>query len=333
MTRKTRYVIVLSLLVTVVGIGTGFVAYYVGLPAVQFSSIGPAELEFVPRDSALVGYVNVTQVMASALRERVVQATQESAFQNHTGINVQTDIEYVICSLVANASVPTAGNSGMMLARGTFDEVKIESLMRDQGARLEQYKRKRLMIARDAPSIYIADQYAGQEFALSFFRPGLLALGNLALVRRAVDLETSGDGVTKNDELVRLIKSVNSSAAWAVGRFDALRASARVPQAINQLPAITWFSVSGRFTDGIDGVVRAETRDEASANDLRDVIRGLVALAKLQASSKPGLERLVQSLELAGNGKTVALSFQVPRDVLDGVSDAVLPTDNKPHGQ
>jgi hypothetical protein len=331
MTRKTRYVIVVSLLVTVVGIGTGLVAYYVGLPAVQFSSIGPAELEFVPRDSAVVAYVNVTQIMASPLRERVVQASRENAFQNQTGINVQTDIKYVICSLVANASEPTAGNSGMMLARGTFDEVKIESLMRDHGARLEQYKGKRLVIAREAPSVYIADQYAGQEFALSFFKPGLLALGNLALVRRAVDLETSGDAVTKNDELVTLIKSVNSSAAWAVGRFDALRASASMPQAINQLPAITWFSVSGRFTDGIDGVVRAETRDEASADNLRDVIRGFMALAKLQASSRPELVRLVQSLELGGNGKTVALSFQVPRDVFDG--GAVPPTDNKSRGR
>lgn len=328
MTRKTRYVIVVSLLVTIVGIGTGLVAY-VWLPTVQFSSTNPAELEFVPRDSAVVAFVNVTQIMASPLRERVVQASRENEFQNHTGINVETDVEYVICSLVPNASEPTGGNSLMMLARGTFDEGKIESLMRDHGARLEQYKGKRLVIARDAPSIYIADQRAGQEFAQSFFKPGLLALGNVALVRRAVDLEASGDAVTKNDEIMTLIKSVNSNPAWAVGRFDAFRGSASVPQVINQLPAITWFSVSGRIIDGIDGVVRAETRDETSANNLRDVIRGFMALAKLQASSKPELERLVQSLELGGNGKTVALSFRVPREVLVGIGGAVPQTEKK----
>ncbi|PWT83670.1 MAG: hypothetical protein C5B57_06445 [Blastocatellia bacterium] len=332
MTRKTRYVVVISLLVTVGSIGTGLVAYYVGLPIIPFSRIGPAELAFVPRDSSVVAYANVRQVMVSGLRERVAHASRENSFKDQTGIDVESDIDYVVGSLQADATNPSITKSGMMLARGTFNEAKIESLMRDHGARVEQYKRRRFLIARE-PSTYIGDQHIDQNFALSFLKAGLLAIGNVAVVRRAVDVESSGDAVTKNDDVMALIKSVDSSTAWAVGRFDTLRKAASLPPALNQLPAITWFSVSGRFNSGIDGVVRAETRDEASANDLRDVIRGFIALANLQASSRPELKRLLHSLELGGTGKTVDLSFQVQGDAFDIISGAVPPTGKKSRGQ
>jgi hypothetical protein len=86
---------------------------------------------------------------------------------------------------------------------------------------------------------------------------------------------------------------------------------------MKQLPAINWFSMTGRIADGISGVLRAETRDEESANNLRDLMRGFMALAKMQAGSQPDLQPLVQSLELGGSGKTVALSFSVPAKVFE----------------
>ena len=42
-----------------------------------------------------------------------------------------------------------------------------------------------------------------------------------------------------------------------------------------------------------------------------------MALAKLQAGAKPELLTVMQSFELGGTGKTVALSFTVPTDVFD----------------
>ena len=43
----------------------------------------------------------------------------------------------------------------------------------------------------------------------------------------------------------------------------------------------------------------------------------MLALAKLQAGSRPEFQQLVQSLELGGAGKTVALSFDVPATLFD----------------
>ena len=109
------------------------------------------------------------------------------------------------------------------------------------------------------------------------------------------------------------MRSLDPGNAWAIGRLDALMSDGRLPaQFTTQLPAITWFSVSGRVDSDIRGIVRADTRDEEAANNLRDVVRGFLALAKLQAGSRPEFQMMMQSLELGGTGKSVALSFSIP---------------------
>ena len=65
--------------------------------------------------------------------------------------------------------------------------------------------------------------------------------------------------------------------------------------------------------------MRADARDDEAANNLRDVVRGFLALAKLQAGNQPEFQTLVQSLELGGTGKSVALSFSVPGAVFDAL--------------
>jgi hypothetical protein len=67
----------------------------------------------------------------------------------------------------------------------------------------------------------------------------------------------------------------------------------------------------------VSGVVRVEARDEAAGNNLRDVVRGFLALAKMEAGSRPELQAVVQSLQLGGNGTTVSLSFDLPGELFD----------------
>jgi hypothetical protein len=74
MAARTRYFVIASLLVLMVGLGTGLVAYYVGLPAGAFSRTGgPDELQLVPRAAALVAYADVHEIMLSDLRQKARQ--------------------------------------------------------------------------------------------------------------------------------------------------------------------------------------------------------------------------------------------------------------------
>jgi hypothetical protein len=114
------------------------------------------------------------------------------------------------------------------------------------------------------------------------------------------------------------INDIRQGNAWAVGRFDALTQNAALPQEISQrLPAVSWISASATIDSGMRANVRAEARDEDSANGLRDVIRGIVALARLQTSNQPALQPFLQTLELGGNGKNVTLAFDAPPELFD----------------
>jgi hypothetical protein len=323
MIAKTRYFVIVSLLVLLVGVGTGLVAYYVGFPGGALSAAdGPDELQFVPQDATLVAFANVREIMTSSLRDRVRRTMPDmpdgqERFRDQTGINIETDIDSVVVSLSRRAEDDKNAPAGLMIARGRFDQVRIQSLMREHGATVEDYRGKRLISPPNtAPN--------GQALALAFIEPGVVAVGDPALVRNAIDLTGSGgSSVRVNEEIMKLVRALDGGNAWAVGRFDALASQASLPGGLAaQLPAITWFSASGRVDGGVSGVLRAETRDEESANNLRDVARGFLALAKLQTAAKPELQTLVDSLELGGTGATVALSFNVPAEVFDLLGQA-----------
>ncbi|HZR23039.1 MAG TPA: hypothetical protein VFA59_05575 [Vicinamibacterales bacterium] len=329
MTARTRYFVIISTLVLTVGVGTGLVAYYVGFPAGAFGKHpGPEELQYIPRDAAVIAYANVQEVMHSDLRQRlhkVLPAGTENGqaeLQNLTGINIETDIFRIVACMYPDASAKNTPGEGMVLARGNFDEAKIEALMRDHGAHVEDYKGKRLIVSDtvnvDKP----------RTFALSFIEPGLVALGTGNVIHAAIDLHNGGDNpqtgtqsVTGNEELMTLVNSLDTgNNAWAVGRFDALTANAKLPANISsQIPAITWFSVATHINGGLRGTLRAETRDEEAANNLRDVVRGFLALGKMSAGARPEMQAMMSSLQLGGDKKTVALSFDVPAAVFDAI--------------
>jgi hypothetical protein len=336
MTTKTRYFVIASLLVLTVGLGTGLVAYYVGLPTSAFTNRGgPDELQYVPHDAAVLAYANVQDVMASDLRRHIKDAMPMSEngqreFQDHTGINIETDIDHVVACLDADAGV-SGPHSGMVVATGRFDVAKIESLMREHGAQVEEYKGVRLLVGSgramrsrtgdtgSSDSSMAQSSGSDDNFALAFLKPGIIAVGSAPLVHRAIDLKDGGDNVTTNDEVMALVRSLDSgNNAWALGHFDALRSKAKLPESVaSQIPAITLFSVSARIDGGLHGTLRADTRDDEAANNLRDVVRGFLALGKMQTASRPEMQAMMESLELGGTGKTVALSFAVPAELFD----------------
>jgi hypothetical protein len=346
MTVKTRYFVIVSLLVVGVGLGTGLVAYYVGFPTSAFLIRGgPEELRYLPSTATVVAYADVQQVMASELRqhfrESVLPGAQENGqreFQDLTGINIETDLDHVVACLDASGTGANNPGSGVVLAKGRFAEVKIEALMREHGALVEVYKGKRLITALTpafpatpdvpfpAPAV---PKIPRQSFSLTFVEPGLVALGTTTLVQHVIDLHNGGgESALTNEGLMERVRALDGGNVWAVGRFDVLRARANLPEAVaDRLPPITWFSVSGRVDGGFQAVLSAEARDDEAAKNLRDVVRGFLALAKLQVGSKPEYQRFVDSLEIKGTGNTVALSLDVPAQVFDALS-AVMP---KPH--
>lgn len=320
---KTRYFVIVSLLILTIGLGTGLVAYYVGFPA-GTADAAAAELRLLPHDSTVVAYADVHAVMVSEVRQRILQmlpsqGSGQQDFEDQTGIKIDTDVDRLVACLAPIAGSQSDSLSGLALIRGRFNETKIEALMRSHGAHVEDYRGTRMIVADvNAP------RGGRNSLSLAFVEPGLAAVGGTELVHEAVDLKSGGDNVTNNADVMNFVKTFDGNDAWAVGRFDALTGQAKIPQGVaSQIPPITWFAASGRIDGGIVGTFRADTRDDESANSLREVLRGIVAFAKLQTNAHPELRPMLDSLQLGGSGNSVTLAFDVSPQMFDQLATVV----------
>ena len=105
------------------------------------------------------------------------------------------------------------------------------------------------------------------------------------------------------------------------GELDALTDRANLPPAVAEhLPPVRQFAASGRINGGFDARLQAEAIDEASANQWRDVVRGIIALARLQSASMPEAQGLLDSIQLGGTDRTITLSFSIPPSVVEWLS-------------
>jgi len=321
MTKKTRYFMAASAGIVVVGLGSGLVAYYGGgFPSLSASRSGPSELSYVPADASVVAYANVREVMDSQLRQKMKAAlpneTGQQEFQAETGIDIERDIDYVVAAM----TTPGAGGlqqqpNGLVVARGRFNTTQLETFIRDHGGVVEEYKGKRLVKATDSGM-----NKPPHTVVLAFLESGLIGIGSEDAIRSSIDAQLSAQSITSNNDMMELVADIdNGNNAWAVGRFDAIQAQAHLsPEITSKIPAIKTFAVMTHINGGLTGMLRAETRDDQSAENLRQVVQGLLALGRMQ--NDPKTSAVVNSLQLSGTGRTVALSFAVPAEIFDALA-------------
>ena len=330
-----------------------------GLPTLASAgrAVGPDELKYVPEAAAVVAYANVRDVMNSEFRQKIRKVLPDDEtkgqeeFQRETGINIEQDIDYVLAWMTptpANAQAAAQDPSdhdrgshpvGLVLLHGRFDTARLESLATSHGGVVETIDGIRVLRPNPdkAPDAVEAEppapngdgrvtiarhRHSGPPPMVAFLESGLIALGEEPTIRAAIAHGASGGrSIRDNQDMVNLIGDLEgSSNVWAVGRMDALTANASLPEPLAQhLPAVKWFSASSHVGAGISGLLRAEARDDEAAKNLRDVLQGFLAMAKMHASQKPELAPIVQSLEVSGTGTTVALSFEVQPALVDAL--------------
>jgi hypothetical protein len=331
MTKTTRYFILGSVGVIVLGLTVGLAAYYGGIRGFARQS-GPAELAYVPSNAVVVAYANVRELMASQFRQQMkglepaARQQGQDELRNTVGIDLEKDIDYVVaCMLAPPAGAGSESRAGYVIARGTFDRPRIEAFIREKGGVAQQYKGRTLFVHAPAAAGTTATGDA-HELALTFVEPGVVALGTPDALKKVIDLTTgSGATVLANREMMKMIDGVDSGNAWVVGRFDALSNEAHLPPDVQrQLPALTWFSATGHVNGGVSGAVTVQARDQDAATNLQQVIAGFIALAKMQAGSRPELNVLLQSITLSGDASshTVSLSFTVPPGAIEALKAA-----------
>ena len=326
MTSKTRYFVLTAFGILALGLTTGLVASLAGgLPVAFTRAAGPDDLSYVPSQAVAVAYANVQEVMASQLRQRLKKLEPDTSdrddFETKTGVNIERDIDSVVAAMLPGAEGADHDSRPLVVARGRFDQVRIEGMAREHGGTVEDYQGVRV----------IAHSSDGHTMALGFIESGAVAVGSAEAVRGAIDAKRSGRSVLANTELMRLVGDLDNSNAWVVGRFDAMAGKAGLPADLqSKVPALSWFSAAGHLNGGISGTVKAEAKDDEAATNLRDMLRGVMAMAKLQAGDKPAMKAMVDSLQLGGEGKTVAVAFSVPAEMFDALEAMKSKSERRP---
>lgn len=309
MKANTRYVLLAGAGVLVLGLVVGGIAYMQGgFQALAQSA--PDELRYVPDNATLVAYANVRDVMVSSFRDQLREIGPgfdgQQEFQDQTGIDLETDIDYVVASLVPNGTEA----SGLVLLNGRFDPERLESLAREHGGQIEDYSGGRVFTSVGNDT----------ELSMSFVESGVLALGSASMVKGAIDMSAgnAADNVTANERLMGLMTHLRTgNNAWAVAEFEGMDPTSYIPEEVlSQVPAIAAMAVSGRVNGGLSASLTVEASDEQSGQDLHAVVQGLIALGRLQVGSRPELRGVFDSVQLALAGSSVTLSFALPPEIL-----------------
>jgi hypothetical protein len=308
-----------SALVVILGLGVGAVAYYNGNPLLK-SRVGPEEFTYIPADASAVAYANVSAIVSSQftqkLREVLPTGEEKARLQAELGIDIDRDIDSVIAG--TNGSGP--GENGIVLVRGRFNQGHLEALAVQHGGTAEDYKGKKLIVFGSSYIPRDPDPAQHHAFgAISFLEPGLVAFGDRTAIQRAIDANEAKTDLTRNAELMKLIGEVQAgSDAWVVGNFDSIRQNANMPAEIREhIPAVQWLAVSVNVNGGLNGVVRAEARDDKAGEELRAVVNGALAAGRLVSGQDKRIEAMLNAVQVSGMGKTAALSFTIPPEVLD----------------
>ena len=210
MTKRTRYFMAVSAGIVVVGLGSGLIAFYGGgFPSLSASRSGPSELVYIPDGTSALAFVNVREIMSSQLRQRIKQVLPQERgqqeFQEQTGIDIERDIDYIVAAMTAPGSGGLQKEpNGLVVARGRFNTTQLESLAREHGGVVEEYKGKRLVKASDIEKRVdvpegVTIRHGSHSVALAFLEPGLVAIGSEAAIKSSIDAQLSSHSITANN--------------------------------------------------------------------------------------------------------------------------------------
>jgi|SRR5688572_9919850 len=322
MTKKTRTFVLAAAAVLFVGLAGGLIAYlaYNRIPGVGGGL--PPEMRYVPAEVALVAFADVNAVMNSELRRALMPSVDPESrkgrqmMNDFAGVDVEKQVHHIVAYVEpytppdpqtqTTPQMPRA----LVMVQGTFDPARIEAFIRERAVTIDEYKGRKIFVRSED----------GHEMAVGFIGSDLIAMGQSDLVRGVID-QSQGAGlaknITSNSEMMTLIRDNAGSTAWVVGQFSEISRRMRLPSGVaGQVPPVRLVAAKANINGGVKLAIRAETGDAAAADQLRDLVRGFIALGRLQAGSKPELENLLKTIELSGTNKTVRLSFALPADTV-----------------
>ena len=279
----------------------------------------PQLLNLVMPDAKVLAGVNVDQAKTSPFGQYVLSQMQSQnqemqKLEALTGFDPTRDVhELLVASNVPNGATAPNDQTGLFLARGTFDPGKIAAAAAADGGTTESYK-----------GVTIIEDPKGTH-GVAFLSSSLAVAGDVANVKGAIDRQNGGPSIP-----AALAVQVNhwssTEDAWAISTVSpsSLHAPAgapNVPGLNGAGPFMTIQSAAGGVKFGALVVVTAQAQaDNAEdATQMGNAVKMLAMLAQMQAAKDPAAAALAQSLQVSTSGSTLNVSISLPEDQLQQI--------------
>lgn len=303
-------------------VGVSFVAVMLGAAAtmtIPAQTITPDEgtLKLFPPEIQGIAYIDVAALRNSRLVQDLL-ADPNSAlhnrdfarFEEKTGFKPERDLDHV-----------TAGRAGakevLVIAHARYDRFRIEQFLKDNNFSDEVYL-GRTLYKRDVDS-------HGEEGRICFI-DNLVLVGSESLVKQAIDrLAAPAPSLLQKSAIMDQVRKIEAgNQVWAVGEFsvkDLPRPFHGPAQAEELLKSWQGGVYQMRVDSDVHVRATGNFTDAESAKTLGDLIRGVVAMAKMQVAQQPDLLHLLDGLQVRNSGTSMTINFDASGDLLRKLKD------------
>ena len=283
-------------------------------PGATAEAVHPDEalLKFFPAATDSVGFINVVELRGSQLVHDMVETKLSDRarggvdeFIERTGLDPIRDLEQVMAGR-------TGADTFLVVVRASYDAVRVTQYFGDRNVVSEAYLGRTLYRPQ-----------ADDDWVVSFIDDLVLAGADDA-VRGAIDrLAAPDSSALDNQELVEAIASIEEgNQVWAVGAFSMLLPEGIAPPMATELvDSLERGTYQMRL--GTDLAARAigDFASSEMAQRTADLLRGFVALGKMQAFERAELIELLDGVVIDAVEASVHINFEADGELLRRLSD------------
>jgi hypothetical protein len=281
---------------------------FAGTATISAATITPDEsiLKCFPSETKGIAFIDVASLRNAPL---VQNALNQGAFQSlppavnefagATGFDVRHDLDRLTIGTVSP-------RERLVVAEARYDKSKAQKYAKEKGAQPENYLGHEI--------------YRKDDGAVAFL-DGIILFGAENAVKQGLDRITHPAGVQITGDLLDAIRTIEAgNQIWAVGKSLELSLPAdqlRQAPAAQVLQSLQHGTYQMKIDRDIHARATAEFPDANTANNLADMARGFIALAKLQAASQePDIVHILDGIQVTSSGSSVIAQIEEPGDLI-----------------
>jgi hypothetical protein len=291
----------------------------------SFAAVDTGLLALIPENSQFVVGINVLASRNSDLGQYLSTrfSGEAKGFEQltaETGFDPRRDLASVVFAGAPGPSGKQDG-SGLVLARGTFDQARIRTAALAKGIVVQPFS---------GVDFYLQGTGNGKH-AFAFLANDVFATGSIAELRQAVANRFTA--ATLNPQLQQLISQVaGENDIWFASTVPASRFASHFHPEMDQsaggseaLQAVSAASGGVQFGSSVQITLDAVARSDKDATALADVLRFGASLIQMKGQSDRNnaaqVAAALNQMLVSTNGQTVHLSLSIPETTLEQLAE------------